>query len=125
MDTAYREVERLLEQIRAVSHNPVVERCSDQIQVLCASYMEPVSDAHKYGLTKSLAAMFDLMVKRMGHTVSIGALLNVAVRNGNGEPECPDNILRVQIWRLRKLLKPHGFVIENIPAAGYRLTRTS
>ena len=125
MDTAYKEVERLLEQIRAVSHNPVVERCSDQIQVLCASYMEPESEADKYGLVKSLASMFDLMSRRMGRIVSTDALMSVAFRKGGGEPEYPDNILRVQIWRLRKALKPHGFVIENAHGTGYRMLRAA
>ena len=124
METAYREVERLLDQIRAVTHSPVVDKASDQIQVLCMAYMEPTSEAHKYGLTKSLASMFDLMSRRMGQVISFEALMNVAERT-DGEPECARSVLGVQMYRLRRRIKPHGFLIENVLGAGYRLVRAS
>lgn len=122
MTPAYQEVEKLLAQIRAVAHSPVVERATDQISVLCSAYMEPTSDAHKYGLTKSLAAMFDIMSRRMGQTVSHDALMNVACRI-DGEPEDARRTLSVQIYRMRKYLNPHGFYIESILGAGYKMVK--
>jgi DNA-binding response OmpR family regulator len=122
MTPAYQEVEKLLAQIRAVAHNPVVERATDQISVLCSAYMEPTSDAHKYGLTKSLAAMFDIMSRRMGQPVSHDALMNVAYRK-DGEPEFARQTLSVQIHRMRKHLNPHGFYIESVLGTGYKMVR--
>lgn len=126
MDTAYKEVERLLEQIRAVSHNPVVERCSDQIQVLCSAYMEPdqTNIGLKYGLRGSKAAIFNLLHKRMGQIVTRHALMNV-LEHHNDEPETGEAVLRVHLVRVRDVAEENGFEIKNIHSVGYRMTDLS
>lgn len=124
MNTAHQEVERLLAQIRVVSNSPVIERASDQIIVLCRAYMETdqASTGTKYGLTKSRAAMLDLLIRRRGQTVSRGALMDAGYHNTEDGPET--KIVDVHICIIRKALKGTEYdgAIEAVYGVGYRLS---
>lgn len=123
---AQQEVEGLLERIRAVSNSPVIERCSDQIQVLCSSYMEPDinTEALAIGLHKNRAKIFDLLHTKLGQVVSRQALMNAMYPTDNS-PETGENVLKVQIWHVRKAAKRSGYQIETIWGSGYRMTKAA
>lgn len=119
--SAHEEVTRLLDQMRAVSNNPVIARCSDQLEILCRGYMEPDvgSEGMALGMTKSRAKMFDLLLARRGQTVSRGALMDASYHNTVDGPE--EKIIDVQICNIRKTLKDTQYEIETVFGIGYRL----
>lgn len=119
--SAHEEVTRLLDQMRAVSNNPVIARCSDQLEILCRGYMEPDvgSEGMGLGMTKSRAKMFDLLLARRGQTVSRSALMDASYHNTVDGPE--EKIIDVQICNIRKALKRTGYEIETIFGIGYRM----
>ena len=121
------EVRRLLEKIRALTTNPVIQRASDQIEVLCSAYMEPDQSTigRKIGLTGNVAIIFDLLHKRLGHAVSKDALHMACTRNEDTSG-CID-VLDVQICRLRKLLigSKYEGAVETVRGLGYQLKQTN
>lgn len=104
MQTSREEVRRLLDQIRVLSNNPVILRSSDEIEAICAAYMEPDQSrvGAALGLRASEGAIFELLHKRMGQTVSRFAMLSVMTHQPDSDPN--EGIISVMICRLRKKL---------------------
>jgi DNA-binding response OmpR family regulator len=62
-----------------------------------------------------------LLSARAPLVVTKEALYHAAVLNLM-ESERPDNILKVQVVKLRKVLKVHGIEIQTVWGTGYRMT---
>jgi DNA-binding response OmpR family regulator len=129
MISAHHEVERLLDQIRErVKGDPVVERASNQIEVLCRGYMAPdplenVPSWIKADLTGKETAFLSLLVQREGHVVSKSALMDAVYA---GQPDEPlPKIADVFICKLRKKLANTNYVIETAWGLGYRLIKAN
>lgn len=123
MQTAGVEVRRLLDQIRVLSANPVIQRASDQLESICMAYMEPNQSqiGAALGLRCSDGAVFELLHKRRGQTVSRFSLLSVMDHRPDSDPD--DGIVAVSICRLRKKLigtKYEGS-IQPVWGVGYKM----
>lgn len=121
---AHREIESLLAQIRVrAKDDPIVERASDQISVLCRGYMEPDqmlgTETVMASLTPKQRDMFQLLMKRRGQTVSKSALIDSSFRHQDNEPA--EKVIDVQICKMRKRLKNTEYDIETVWGTGYRL----
>lgn len=105
MNSAHKEVERLLAQILVASNSPAVARASDQISVLCRAYMEPFDDARWKGihLSPTERRVMDRLFKTPGEIVARDCLLNAMYFDSANEPS--PRILDVYMTKLRKKLK--------------------
>ena len=125
MQTAHDQVEALLDQLRGRSGDPVVEKLSAQISVLCRGYMEPVGSEALPGvkLTPNERNLFALLEARLGRAVSRGALLDAAAYHHGWDREPLPKVVDVYICHLRKKLADSGFRIETVWGQGYRMMR--
>lgn len=125
--TAGGEVRKLLDQIRALTVNPVIQRCSDEIEVICSAYMEPdqITAGIKLGLTGNCARIFDLLHKREGQICSREALQNVCKTLADSM-ESIDTV-DVHICTLRKKLAGTKYEgnIEAVRGIGYMLRQVN
>lgn len=118
MLSAKEEIERILAQIRLVAPSATVERCSDQISVLCSAYMEiiePLPNLAKH-ITPGEAKTLALLLKRRGQVCSKESIVNASSVTPDAMPKMAD----VHICRLRRALPPE-YKIETIYGVGYRL----
>ena len=121
MPTAHDQVEALLDRIRAVAPDPATLRVTDQISVLCRSYMTPAADARweRFGLTRLETRLMAALVERIGHCVAKGALMDALYFDRpHGEPDA--KIVDILVCKIRKKIAGSGFVIETIWGQGYR-----
>lgn len=123
--SALEQVRERFERIRHKSNSPMVDRLLDEVEQICSAYMEPdqggnqLPDGVRSRLTPTEARFFELLKKRSGHTVSRGALMDVAVHRADGEPD--EDIIAVQICKLRRKLVGSRYKIETVWGTGYRL----
>lgn len=118
MLSAKEEIERLLAQIMIAAPSPAVERCSNQISVLCSAYMEiiePLPEVEKH-MAPGDAKVFALLLKRRGKICSKEAIVNACSVDPDAMPKMAD----VRVCRLRQVLPPE-YKIETIYGIGYRL----
>jgi|SRR6185295_3191212 len=117
------EVKSLLNQIRFLASNPKIEKCSDQIEVLCRAYMEPVKGIHgmSLGLRASQATMFDLLLSKIGEPVTREALADVSRGPAGRDPSIES--VDVNICRMRKKLRGTGYRIETVWGTGHRMVQ--
>ena len=122
MQTAHAKVTQLLDQIRAVSNSQVIQRASDQIEVICSAYMEPdqAGISQSLGLQGNKAQIFDLLHKKMGAGVSRLALFN-ACHHVSDDTNL--EVVDVQVSNLRKALIGTKFEgkIKPVWRVGYML----
>lgn len=118
---AHEEVERLLSQIRSRIQDPVVERASDQISVLCRGYMEPAKDLgwFRHGLTPAEGRLADLLLSRKGKCCSRSALMDVVYLGCDDEPDA--KMIDVLVLRIRRKLAGTRHRIETIWGEGYMM----
>ena len=117
--TAIQEVRTLLNEIRFLANHPKIEKCSDQIEVLCRAYMDNEhSEGLAIGLTPGQAPIFDLLLKRRGQVVRRDSLMDVS---HPGDTETQPKIVDVQMSHIRERLIGTGYEIETIWGVGYRM----
>lgn len=123
MQTAEQEIRGLLNQIRALTNNPAVDRASDQIEVLCRAYMEPdqLPIAPGSHMEPNQARIFHLLSSRRGAAVSKDAILDVMAHRTQDGPT--GNCISVYICELRKRLLGTEYEgkIQTVHGIGYRL----
>ena len=71
-------------------------------------------------LTPQQAEIFDHLWVKMPHLATVPALVH-AVYRGRDEPEAPDNVVKLQIMKIRRAIKDSPYEIECLFATGYRL----
>ncbi len=118
------EVERLLDQIRAVTNNPAIVRASDKLQVLCAAHFGPDVSPIPPGLghihfTASEARTIALLYARRGKTTRRDSLVNVMIHDPGDGPQ--DKIVDVRICKIRSKIKDTAYKIETARGVGYRM----
>jgi Transcriptional regulatory protein, C terminal len=120
MLSAHQEVEALLDQIRARAGDAATLRLTDQLSVLCRSYMTPASDARweRLGLTRLEARLMAALVDRIGQCVGKGALMGALYFDRAAEPD--PKIVDIMVCKIRKKIAGSGFVIETVWGQGYR-----
>jgi len=123
MPNAHDQVEELLEQLRSRSGDPVVDRLSAQISLLCRGYMEPSGAEILPGvkLTPNERNLFALLYARLGRAVSRGALLDAASYHHGWDREPQPKVVDVYICHLREKLKGYGLRIETVWGQGYKM----
>lgn len=119
MLNAHDEVERLLDQIRAISPSQAVELASNQISALCGAYMEEIEElpGREYNLSPGEAKVLALLLRKRGKIVSREALFTASALNEETEIKTID----VRICKLRQKLPADKYKIETIWATGFRL----
>lgn len=120
--TLCQEIRRFVAQIQSCSSNPAVLRASDQIETLCAAYLEPDQQPGlKYKLGPSEGRIFELLLKRRGQAVSRESLMAVCrhIENVYADPQ----IVSVHISRVRRTLAKTEYAgkIETVHGIGYKL----
>lgn len=125
MQTAHQQVESLLAQMNdRAKHDPIIERLSDQISVLCRGYMSLDTSPAVPGVhfPPSESKIFQLLRERLNKPVAKSALLDALSfdRAGDG-PEV--KIVDVHIHRIREKLEQsaNSLWIETIWGIGYCL----
>ena len=84
-----------------------------------ALYPPDDSEAYTFGLSKVQLALFQRLQRGFAARESLIGTM-AAVTGGYAG----DTTLSVQIGRLRKKLKPHGYNIETVWGIGYRLEKS-
>jgi DNA-binding response OmpR family regulator len=123
--SAHQEVERLLDQIRAISVDPAVERAADKISILCEAYMgkEGVSPPPRVHLNRRELRVWQHLVSRVGKTVKPESLLSsLAFDEADGSDIGMKNV-SVHVCRIRQKLAAANadYWIETDWGCGYRL----
>src|SRR5262249_40347586 len=123
MTNAHDQVEALLEQLRGRTDDPMVDKLSAQISVLCRGYMEPAGAETLPGvkLTPNERHLFALLYARLGRAVSRGALLDAASYHHGWDREPQPKVVDVYVCHLRKKLAGSGLKIETVWGQGYRM----
>lgn len=122
MESAYKEVERLLDQIRSVTTNPAIIRASDQIEVLCrAQFVSVENFLPDIRLSRAERCIIGLLRSRLSHTVSKDALLD-SYSYAKGNSPHP-KIVDVYICKIRRKLKQAeaDYHILTDHSLGYRM----
>jgi DNA-binding response OmpR family regulator len=121
MPSAHAQVEALLDQIRARAADPSLVRVTDQISVLCRSYMTPASDARweRLGLTRLETRLMAALVEKLGHCVGKAALMD-ALYFDRAHEEPDAKIVDILVCKIRKKLTASGYAIETVWGQGYR-----
>ena len=119
---ALREVQNLLDQIRGRINDPIVDKCSNQIEVLCRAHLTPVSEfLSDVRFRPAERRILDLLYSKIGKTVSKDAILDAAAFDKLDEPS--PGILGVHFhnirYRMRRASAPYH--IESDYGIGYRL----
>lgn len=125
MLSAYGEIERLLGEIRAVSHSPVIDRCSDQIATLCRGYLSQAVNERwlELHLSDKERRFMDALFARPGKTVTRDSIMDALYFDQGNEPG--PKILDVFATRIRDKICGSEFAIENVFGVGFRGHKTS
>lgn len=124
--SAQMEITRLLNQIRGLSSNPTIAKCSDEIELMCRAYMEVdqsplINLPGAARLTRMEHKTFNLLLARKNKTVSCDAIMS-AMYSDQPEDEPGIKIVQVRMCKMREKLRNSGIIIETIWGVGYRLT---
>src|SRR5689334_13874732 len=124
MQTGHDQVEALLEQLRG--RDPVVDKLSEQISMLCRGYMEPCETLPVPArLSPNERKLFALLHTRLGRAVPRGALLDAANYHHGWDREPQPKVVDVYICHLRRKLKGSAFGIETVWGLGYKMVRVA
>lgn len=117
-----REVTNLLDQIRArVKHDAVVERLSDQIEVLTRAWGTPAfsSDWDGLRLSPTETRIMDRLKANLGNPVSDDSLLDAVYFDSPDPKDAP--LIKVFVAHLRRKLKDSKWAINTAWGFGYKL----
>lgn len=118
--SAHQEVERLLDQIRAVTSNPAIERATDQISVFVRGNMAtiPSSRWDAFGLTATQERFVSALFARPGQTISRSAMLDALYFDKPAEPD--PKVFDVMLMHIRRKLAGSSYSIQTIWGIGFR-----
>jgi DNA-binding response OmpR family regulator len=117
------QVEVLLSQMTERSkHDPVIERLSEQVSVLCRGYLCPSPDEQieDFEFSKMEARFFNHLLSRLGKTVLKSSLMDSMYFDYTKEEPMP-KILDVFAFRIRAKIKHSKYDLQTIHWVGYRL----
>lgn len=114
------EVERLLDQIRAISPSQAVERASNQISVLCRGYMTANTPSawDKFKFSKREQRFVNRIFARPDTLVTREAIMDAVYFDQHKEPSA--KIIDVFMTRIRSKLVGSPYSIETIHGYGFK-----